>query len=462
MLTGRCRAYGEGITLWPLREAIAQVRGDRTTDALAAELGIPPVALRRVAAAVGLEDGEPGEDTEWAFEQLVGGLTRSAPLALVIDDAHWAEPALLDLLLDLAARLRDAPLLVVWVARPDLLERAGGRLERGAVLTLRPLSAAASEALLAALGGNLLAPRSSAGSTEAAGGNPLFLEQLVAYVAERRAADALPPALHALLAARLDRLDAAERAALALGAVAGDTFIPGSVHALATGITRAEVEHACERLLERDLLVRGPRPGTLRFRHTLIRDVAYASLAKSARAGLHERHADWLDDLGGEVAEADARIAGFHLGQPPDLTGEIGLPLPSALVRRAGERLAAAAAAAHARGDLAGEIGFLDRALALLGDKDPNGAGASAGARLGAVRVRRVGPRRGPRRPRGRDRGRPRARAWRPARGSSASTSGSPATRRRSGRSARAPTRPRRWPRCAGWATSSGSRAPPT
>jgi predicted ATPase len=316
--------------------------------------------VRRVAAAVGLEDGEPGEDTAWAFQQLVGGLTRSAPLALVVDDAHWAEPALLDLLLDLVARLRAAPLLVVWVRRPDLRERAGDRLERGAVLPLRPLSATASESLLAALAGGL-PPAEQRRVTEAAGGNPLFLEQLVAYVAERRAADALPPALHALLAARLDRLDAAERAGLALGAVAGDTFTPGSVHALATGITRAEVERACERLLERDLLVRGPRPGTLRFRHTLIRDVAYASLAKSARAGLHERHADWLGGLGRELAEADARI-GFHLETACRLTGEIGLPVPSALVQRAGERLAAAADAAHARGDLAGEIGFLDRA----------------------------------------------------------------------------------------------------
>ncbi len=372
VLTGRCREYGEGITLWPLREAIAQLRGDRTSDALAADLGIASVAVRRVAAAVGLEDGEPGEDTAWAFQQLIGGLTRSAPLALVVDDAHWAETALLDLLLDLVARLRAAPLLVVWVGRPDLRERAGDRLVRGAVMPLRPLSATASESLLAALAGGL--PHAEQRRvTEAAGGNPLFLEQLVAYVAEQRAADALPPALHALLAARLDRLDAAERAGLALGAVAGDTFTPGSVHALATGITRPEVERACERLLERDLLVRGPRPGTLRFRHTLIRDVAYAALAKSARAGLHERHADWLGGLGRELAEADARI-GFHLETACRLTGEIGLPVPSALVQRAGERLAAAADAAHARGDLAGEIAFLDRALALLGDEDPTGA----------------------------------------------------------------------------------------
>ena len=373
VLTGHCRAYGEGITMWPLREVVAQARGDRTADELAAALGIPPVAVRRVAAAVGLEDGEPGEDTDWAFLQLVGALARLGPLVIIVDDAHWAEPALLDLLLDLVGRLRDAPVLVVWVARPDLRERGGARLERGQHLTLRPLSATASDTLLASIGGRRLPFGEQRQVAEAAGGNPLFLEQLVAYVGEQPAADALPPALQALLAARLDRLDAAERATLALGAVAGDTFTGDSVHALASGITRTDVERACARLLERDLLVRGRRPRTLRFRHGLIRDVAYASLAKSARARLHERHAEWLAELGAELAEADARI-GFHLETASRFAAEVSGRAPPELAARAGRRLAAAADVAHGRGDLAGEIGFLDRAVALLGEDRPEGA----------------------------------------------------------------------------------------
>jgi len=374
VLMGRCPAYGVGSTLWPLREAVLQARGDRSSDELAGALGIPAVAVRRVAAAVGLADGEPGEDTDWAFLQLFGALARVGPLVIVVDDAHWAEPALLDLLLDLVSSLRGAAVLVVWVARPDLLDSGESRVEQGSRLTLRPLSAAASDSLLATAAAGRLHPDAERRIADAAGGNPLFLEQLVAYVGESRAADALPPALQALLAARLDRLDAAERSALALGAIVGDRFDASAVHALAAGITRTEVERACDRLVERDLLVRDESTAeSVRFRHTLIRDVAYASLAKSARARLHERHAALLAALGSELPEADARI-GFHLERACLFAREIGGSPPPGLAERAGRRLAAAAHIAHDRGDLAGEIGFLDRAVGQLGTDGPEGA----------------------------------------------------------------------------------------
>ncbi len=295
---------------------------------------------------------------------------------LVIDDAHWSEPALLDLLLDIVARLRDVPLLVVWVARPDTEHE---RLRELGELTLGPLSDTASEALLADIAGNRLAPGDERRIAEAAGGNPLFLEQLVAYVGERQRADALPPAIHALLEARLDRLGATERSALALGAVAGDTFSVASVHALAVGVTRAEVAQACDRLVERDLLIRvapGRQPASgelLRFRHALIREAAYASLAKSARARLHERHAEWLELLAGELPEADARI-GFHLETACRFEQEVSGAAQPELGVRAGRRLAAAARVARGRGDLPGEIGFLDRAITLLGSDREEGA----------------------------------------------------------------------------------------
>jgi tetratricopeptide (TPR) repeat protein len=384
VLTGHCPAYGEGITYWPLREIVLRAlnaTGARSLDELAATLGIPPSVAHRVAGSAGREEGEAGEageETAWAFQQLIVALARiRPPIIVVVDDVHWAEHALVGLLLDVAARLRNVPLLLVLVTRPDPFEDRttwARRIGRAAVLRLAPLSATASRALLAAISGGRLDTDEERRIADTAGGNPLFLEQLVACVGERGSTDALPPALHALLAARLDRLDTVERSTLALGAVAGDAFETASVHALATDITRAEVEQACDRLVEHHLLVKetGEAGVALRFRHALIRDTAYASLAKSARARLHERYASWLVELGSSLAEADARI-GFHLETACRYAREVEGQVATELVARAGRRLAAAAHAAHGRGDLPGEIGFLDRAVALLGSGQEEG-----------------------------------------------------------------------------------------
>ena len=374
VLTGRCPAHGEGTTYWPLREMVLQAMGDRSFDELVTTLGVAPYVARQVAAAIGLADGRAA-DAGWAFVGLIDALARLQPLILVVDDAHLAEPALLELLLDVATRLRDAPVFLVWVARPEILERRpewARSIGADRVLELRPLSVAASVALLETIAAGRLAPDVEQRIAEGAGGNPLFLEQLVAYAGEQHPpADRLPPALHALLTARLDRLDAAERAALALGAVAGDVFRTTAVHALAGGITRAELEQACDRLVRRELLL--PVEGGLRFRHDLVREAAYASLAKSARARLHERHAEWLDVLGGDLPDADARI-GFHLETACRYEDEIGAGARPELAGRAGLRLEAAARVARGRGDLLGEISLLDRAVAVLGTDRAQGA----------------------------------------------------------------------------------------
>ena len=375
VLRGHCPAYGKGITYWPLREIVLQAAAGRSVDELMATLGIPPSVAHRVAAAVGLEEGEAGEETGWAFLRLMDALARVQPLIIVIDDAHLAEPGLLDLLFDAPARLPSAPVLLVLVARAGPFEDRPvwePRIAATAVLRLKPLSATASQALLAAIAGDRLDTEEERRITEAAAGNPLFLEQLVTYVGERPSVAALPPAIHALLAARLDQLDVAERSTLALGAVAGDAFAPDAVHALAAGLTRTEVDQACQRLVDRDLLIRG-EPGldgaALRFRHALIRDAAYASLAKVARARLHEQHASWLAGRQRDLPEADARI-GFHLETACHYARELGRGPPAQLAARAGRRLAAAARLARSRGDLPSEIHFLDRSLALL-DSEP-------------------------------------------------------------------------------------------
>jgi DNA-binding SARP family transcriptional activator len=364
VLTGRCPAYGRGMTYWPLRAIVEQAEADLSLDAL----GVPLSAVRQVEAAVGLRDSAVGEDTGWALLRVVEGLARARPLVLVLDDAHLAEPALLDLLGDVAARLRDAPALIVWVARRDGLdERYPGWAARiESVLELGPLSPAAGVALLEAIDGGRLESVERRRIAEVAGGNPLFLEQLVASIDEQDGA--LPPALHALLASRMDRLETTERSALALAAVVGDTFETRQVHALADGMSRAELEQACERLVGRELLVRG-EGRSIRFRHGLVREVAYASLAKAARARLHERHSEWLAGLRADVPDVHACI-GFHLEAACRYEREVAGTRLARLASAAGRRLAAAARVARTRGDLPGEIGFLDRAVALLDDKE--------------------------------------------------------------------------------------------
>ena len=384
-LVGRCPAYGEGITYWPVREMVVQAAGRGTIDELVRELDDGPAVARRVAAALGLEEGVAGEEALWAFRRLFAAIARARPLVLVFEDVHYGQPALVDLVDHLASWIRDAPVLLLCLARPELLDArpawAGGQ-RNAASLTLGPLTAEESRELLVALAGKTLEEAGLERIAATAGGNPLFLEQLLAHVDERgaKAGDpGLPPALQALLAARLDLLGPQERTLLEHGAVEGEVFHLGSVLALSENLSRSDAESVLQELLRRDLL-RPEKPtlageAAVRFRHELICDAAYDSLPKAARAELHERHAGWLESLGVAVPEPDARI-GFHLERASRLAREVRSDDDEAhdLAVRAGQRLAEAARQAHRRGDLSGEIGFLERAVELLGPGEPAAA----------------------------------------------------------------------------------------
>ncbi len=384
-LVGRCPAYGEGITYWPVREMVLQAAGPGTIDELVQGLDDGPAVARGVATALGLEEGLAGEEALWAFRRLFAEIARLRPLVLVFEDVHYGQAALVDLVDHLASWIRDVPVLLLCLARPELLDThrqwAGGQ-RNAASLTLGPLSAEESRELLVALAGKTLEEAGLVRIAATAGGNPFFLEQLLAHVGERgtNAADlGLPPALQALLAARLDLLGPPERALLEHGAVEGEVFHLGSVLALSEDLSRSDAESVLHELLRRDLL-RPEKPAlagedAVRFRHELIREAAYESLPKADRAHLHELHARWLETLGAAVPEPDARI-GFHLERACNLAREVGSEGGKAhdLAARAGKRLAEAARQAHSRGDLSGEIGFLERAVELLGPGEPAAA----------------------------------------------------------------------------------------
>jgi class 3 adenylate cyclase/tetratricopeptide (TPR) repeat protein len=362
VVRGRCLSYGEGITYWPVVEVVLQL-GRRPSD---------PRAGAAIASLLG-ESDEPAtaDEIAWAFRKL---LEEAAPVVCVFDDLHWAEPTFLDLVDHVADWSRDAPILLVCIARPELLDRrstwAGGKLNATTVL-LEPLTAEETDELIERLLGDAdLAEPLHARIRESAEGNPLFVEQMLAMVAESGNGDVVvPPTIQALLAARLDQLDASERGVLERGSVEGKIFHRGGVEALAPD--EPDVPTKLMALVRKELVrpdrTQLPGDDAFRFRHLLIRDAAYDGLPKTARAELHERFATWLETHGGDLIELD-EILGYHLEQAHRYRVELGVEDEEtvSLARRAADRLASAGGRALLREDTSAASVLLERARGLL------------------------------------------------------------------------------------------------
>jgi class 3 adenylate cyclase/tetratricopeptide (TPR) repeat protein len=401
ILHGRCLPYGDGITYWPLSEALKEAAGIAEEDA-------PDEARRKlgalvegdhaeqitttVAAVLGLAEGGAGaEETFWAVRKLIESLARRRPLVAVFDDIHWAEPTFLDLIEHVADWSREAPIVLLCLARPEMLDSrpgwGGGKLNATSVL-LEPLSDEQSGTLAENLLGQAeLDADVRARIVEAAEGNPLFVEELLEMLIddgllERRNGEwsptadlstlAIPPTIQVLLAARLDRLEAEERAVVERASVEGKVFHRGSVAELSPASARSGVPARLMTLIRKEL-IRPDRAAfvgedAFRFRHLLIRDAAYEALPKEARAELHERFAVWLAQKAGErVVEYD-EILGYHLEQAFRYREQLGPldELARELVSRAVDRLYAAARRAFVRGDMPATTSLLERAIDLL------------------------------------------------------------------------------------------------
>jgi class 3 adenylate cyclase len=359
LLRGRCLHYGEGITFWPLVEALMPA-GE-----------VAKSVLERLTAT----GAATAEELFWEVRRLLETLASTQPVILHIDDMHWAEPMLLDLLDHVTDLSKGAPILLLCTARPELLEDrpgwGGGKLNASAVL-LQPLAAAESEALLDQLGDGLDAG-ARARVIAASEGNPLFLEEMVALARERGTV-AVPASIQALLAARLERLADEERELLERGAIEGEVFHRLAIRALAGERLAAEVEIRLAGLVRKELI--RPHPATItgdeafRFRHLLIRDAAYDRLPKADRARLHERFARWLEEYASRLAELD-EIAGWHLEQAARYREELGQAVERAVSDDAAAHLYSAALRANDRCDEFAARTLLDRALALASREDP-------------------------------------------------------------------------------------------
>ena len=406
---GRCLPYGEGITFWPLLEAIKDVADlDDTAGVeenrarlvqLIEDEAEPDLVARRVTEILGIAEAGTGASAEESFDSVqkfLEGLGRRRALVVVFDDIHWAESTFLDLVEHLADWSRGAPILLLCMARQELLEIrsgwAGGKLNATTVL-LEPLSDGECMQLVANLvgrdeGADVLEARIA----EAAEGNPLFVEEMVSMLIDEGilvpengrltvvgdlAAVPVPPTIYALLAARLDQLGDEERAVLERAAVEGKIFHRGSVEQLSSAGRRSLVQAQLGALVRKEL-IRPDKPvfageDAYRFRHLLIRDAAYEAIPKSVRADLHERHAEWLEEKAKERGVEYDEILGYHLEQAYRFRAELGEvdDEARAVARRAAERLGAAGRRAFVRLDAPAAINLMSRATALLPRDDP-------------------------------------------------------------------------------------------
>ena len=400
---GRCLSYGEGVTYWALAEAVKSLAGideDDSAEDMRAKLGalVDPAIAGEVADGVGSLLGVAGatarvEDARVALRRLLAAVAAGGPLVVTFDDIHWAEPPLLDVLDDLADWLPDVPVLLLCMARPELLDVrpgwSGGKLNANTLL-LEPLSEADGDALVRALLGADLPDEVADRIVAAAEGNPLFAEELVAVLLDdglvRRGDEGvevagaidrfeLPPTIQALLTARLDRLTEAERRVIERASIEGQVFHLGALAAL--GADPDEILPTV-RALQRKQLFRAdqavlPAQDAYRFRHALIREAAYERVSKEARARWHAAFAGWLEGVAGERAGEHEELLGHHLGEAARYRTEIGDAGADTheLARRAATLFRRAADRAAAQGDFVAAAGLLRRVAVLLPAEDP-------------------------------------------------------------------------------------------
>ncbi len=385
VLVAQTPSYGDGITFAPLVDLLADAAGTSIDDAaliiarLREKLATEPDGVAvgdRLAHVLGVE-GTASGDTGWALGRLLESFARERPIVAILDDVHWAEPPMLDLVEAVTERTH-APLLLLCLARPELLETRptwGGGRHRVITMTLSPLSEDESRTLARRLLGVDAPDELVDAVIERSEGNPLFLEQVVARLSDEGLVSAggwtggssadldVPPTIHALLASRLDRLDDATRSMLAIAAVDGRRFSVATVAFLADR-SEVDIRASLEPLEPRGFVEQEDGSSQRwRFAHALIRDAAYQRMPKERRAELHENLAARLASSG-----ADDEAIARHLQQSIAFRREVLLDEEhtTELARAAGERFAAAGEGAYDRLDSASAATLLERAVTFL------------------------------------------------------------------------------------------------
>lgn len=371
VLIGRALPYGEGVTYWPLGEMVKAAAGISDDDPLeeafeklrecCAEDAVADVLGLAAGLMEALEGERSPQEIAWAAREVMQGIAEVQPLILLFEDIHWAEAPLLDLIEHIADWVR-APVLILCLARPELLDArsgwGGGRV-RSTSIELEPLSEEESAELVAQLLSQLAGAAGEPpmalpqDAIDRAEGNPLFVEETIRMLLESGAGngsqDRVPDTLQALIAARIDHLDPSAKTLLQRASVVGRVFWRGALEHLAPDVSGHEA--LLDDLLQREFLLREPRSSisgetAYRFKHALIREVAYTGLAKLARAQYHARFAEWLAERTGEEL---VEIRAYHLDQAVEYLTELEGAPPQELAHETAAALVKAAKRAIAR-----------------------------------------------------------------------------------------------------------------
>jgi class 3 adenylate cyclase/tetratricopeptide (TPR) repeat protein len=404
VIRGRCLPYGEGITLWPILQVVRDAAGisvedsgDEARSKITAVLdGADDAGLvgDRLAALLGMELTPAMQETFWGVRRLMEIMASQRPLVVFFDDIQWGEPTFLDLA-EYLSSIRTTPVLLLYAARPQLLEARREWMKDRAnatTLQLEPLSPDVIERLIRnLLDGSEIGPQAQRRIESVAEGNPLFVEETLRMLVDRGALRPvnrhwelvgdvsqvqIPPTIQTLLASRLDRLDEEERAVIERASIVGRVFWLDAVLALAPEPLKPVIASQLQSLVRKELVrpdFSDMRMGdAYRFSHILIRDAAYAGIPKAARAELHQRLADWIERTSRDRPIEYEEIRGYHLEQAHRALTELGMMSQEVvdLGRRASVPLVSAGLRAFARGDMPGAVNLLSRAVGLRPRED--------------------------------------------------------------------------------------------